>query len=60
MDKILKIHFDSFMEKGKLPLELKGLNGVKLFDDEELLKVWRSNFKVSLWKIKKATYLGEL
>ena len=34
MDKILKVHFDKFMEKGELPPELEELNGnVKLFDD---------------------------
>ncbi|MBU0535606.1 MAG: PD-(D/E)XK nuclease family protein, partial [Nanoarchaeota archaeon] len=45
MDMILKKHFDSFIGKG-LPPELKDLNReVKLFDNEELLKVWRSNFK---------------
>ncbi len=52
MDKILKIHFDSFMGKGELPPELKELKGVELFDDEELLKVWRSNFKGIQWKDK--------
>ena len=45
VDKILKEHFDSFMKKGKLPPELKHTNGYKLFDNEELLKIWRSNFK---------------
>lgn len=46
MDRILKDHFDKFMKKGELPPELQKLNSeVKLFDDEELLKVWRSNFK---------------
>ena len=50
MDKILKIHFDSFMEKGKLPPEIKELKDVKLFDDKELLKEWRSNFKGIPWK----------
>ena len=45
MDKILKIHFDTFMEKGTLPKELRELKGVKLFNDKELLKIWRSNFK---------------
>ena len=50
MDKILKEHFDRFMKKGELPPELRQLNGeVKLFDDEELLKVWRSNFKGIPW-----------
>ena len=48
MDKVLKEHFDSFMEKGELPPELKKqdcVNGCSLFDDTEKLKVWRSNFK---------------
>ena len=46
MDRILKIHFDSYIEKGELPPELEELEGdVKLFDDEELLKEWRNNFK---------------
>jgi hypothetical protein len=53
MDKILKEHFDRFMKKQQLPPELKGLNGeVKLFDNEELLKVWRSNFKGIQWTDK--------
>ena len=46
MDRILKIHFDSFRDKGLLPPELKDLNGeVKLFNDIELLKAWRNNLK---------------
>lgn len=45
MDSILKIHFDKFMEKSKLPPELKELKDCKLFDNKELLKTWRSNFK---------------
>jgi hypothetical protein len=45
MDKILKAHFDLFMEKGTMPPELKELKGVKLFSNKELLKIWRSNFK---------------
>ena len=54
MDKILKNHFDHFMRKGKLPPELQELNGrVKLFDNEELLKIWRSNFKGIQWTDKK-------
>ena len=55
MDKILKTHFDSFMEKGVLPPELCDngeCKGLKLFDDEEILKVWRSNFKGIQWKDK--------
>jgi hypothetical protein len=48
MDSILKKHFDKFCEKGLLPPELcdnKECKGCKLFDDAELLKTWRSNFK---------------
>jgi hypothetical protein len=53
MDKILKVHFDFFMKKGELPPELSELKGYKLFDDEELLKIWRSNFKGIQWTDKK-------
>ncbi len=53
MDKILKEHFDNFMRKGELPPELSELKGYKLFDDEELLKIWRSNFKGIQWNDKK-------
>lgn len=48
MDRILKVHFDSFLGKG-LPSELQGLDGVKLFDDMELLGVWRNNLKGIQW-----------
>src|SRR3989338_8737846 len=45
MDRILKIHFDSFIGKG-LPPELVKLGGkYKLFDDASLLAEWRNNFK---------------
>ncbi|MBI2672044.1 PD-(D/E)XK nuclease family protein [Candidatus Woesearchaeota archaeon] len=45
MDKILKEHFDRFMEKNELPPELKSsnINDYKLFNDKEKLKVWRNN-----------------
>ena len=53
MDRILKIHFDSFRDKGLLPPELKDLNGeVKLFNDIELLKAWRNNLKGIQWADK--------
>lgn len=55
MDKILKIHFDSFMEKNKLPPELcknKECKDLKLFNNKELLKEWRSNFKGIPWTDK--------
>jgi hypothetical protein len=48
MDKILKTHFDTFMEKGELPPEINehGVsNGYKLFDDKATLNIWRNNFK---------------
>src|SRR3989344_4333054 len=48
MDRILKVHFDKFRDKGELPPELcyhKHCEDMKLFDDEELLGEWRSNFK---------------
>ena len=58
MDKVLKEHFDRFMKKGKLPPELNSLNGeVKLFNHEELLKVWRSNFKGVQWTDKKGNLI---
>jgi len=49
MDKILKTHFDNFRDKGILPPELKELKGVKLFNDIELLEVWRNNRKGIQW-----------
>jgi len=55
MDKILKVHFDNFMEKGDLPPEIKeyGLNmGYKLFDDKAKLEIWRNNFKGIQYKDK--------
>ncbi|MFH1592959.1 MAG: PD-(D/E)XK nuclease family protein, partial [Candidatus Woesearchaeota archaeon] len=47
MDKILKEHFDRFMEKNELPPEIKDseCKTCKLFNDKEKLKLWRSNFK---------------
>ena len=49
MDKVLKEHFDRFMEKGELPPELReqecAKDGCKLFNDREKLRIWRSNFK---------------
>jgi hypothetical protein len=52
MDRVLKEHFDRFMKRGELPPELKEnshINGVKLFENEELLEVWRNNFKGIRW-----------
>jgi hypothetical protein len=51
MDRILKNHFDSFRDRGMLPPELRGLEGIKLFDDAGLLETWRNN-----WKPRKGFY----
>jgi CRISPR/Cas system-associated exonuclease Cas4 (RecB family) len=49
MDKILKEHFDRFMEKNELPPELKeedcARDGCQLFNNKELLKLWRNNLQ---------------
>jgi RecB family exonuclease len=48
MDRVLKEHFDRFMEKGELPPELREetlLEGCTLFTDKEKLKAWRNNFR---------------
>jgi hypothetical protein len=53
MDKILKTHFDKFRDKGQLPPELcnnEHCEDMKLFDDSELLKEWRNNFKGIRWE----------
>ena len=53
MDRILKAHFDNFMKKGKLPPEIREHHhtaGLKLFDNEELLKEWRNAFKGISWQ----------
>ena len=60
MDKILKIHFDKFRDKGQLPPELcdhKNCKNMKLFDDEELLKVWRNNLRGIQWEDKDGNLL---
>ena len=45
MDRILKIHFDLYRDKNKLPPELRKLKNVRLFNNTELLKIWRNNLK---------------
>ena len=55
MDGILKTHFDKFMKQGKMPPELcehDECQNLKLFDDEELLQVWRNNWKGISWEDK--------
>ncbi len=60
MDKILKTHFDKFMARGELPPEIKDhhhTKGLKLFDNEELLKIWRNNLKGISWTDSKGNNL---
>ena len=60
MDRILKIHFNKFMEKGQLPPEIcknGECKNMKLFDDHELLAIWRSNFKGIVYKDKQGNIL---
>lgn len=60
MDSILKVHFDKFMRKGELPPELckdNECNNMKLFDNEEKLKIWRSNLKGISWTDKEGNIL---
>jgi len=60
MDKILKVHFDKFRDNGELPPELcenDNCKGMKLFDDEDKLKIWQSNFKGIQFTDKKGNLL---
>jgi len=59
MDGVLKRHFDTFRERGKLPPELASLKGVKLFADKELLITWTNNRKGVRWTDKDGnTFMG--
>ena len=51
MDRIIKEHFDLYIGKNELPpeLEKEGIKA-KLFDDMELLKIWRNNRRGLQWK----------
>ncbi len=60
MDRILKNHFDKFMEKGQLPPELcenDHCQNLKLFNDKEKLGVWRNNWKGISFTDKKGNEL---
>ena len=57
MDKILKEHFDRFMKKGNLPPEVDKLQGYTLFNDVEMLKLWRNNFKGIMYTDEKSGIL---
>ncbi len=52
MDRILKIHFDRFRDRGEFPPELREqecVTGCKLFDDREKLKIWQNNLRGIQW-----------
>ncbi|MBW6442681.1 PD-(D/E)XK nuclease family protein [Patescibacteria group bacterium] len=60
MDKILKIHFDKFRKENKLPPELAEsieCSDMKLFENEELLKIWQDNRKGISWIDKEGNEL---
>ena len=60
MDRILKEHFDKFMEQGKLPPELAENSecaGLKLFNDKEKLAEWRNNRKGISWSDEEGNVL---
>lgn len=60
MDSILKVHFDKFRDKGELPPELcrdGECKNLKLFDDKEKMKTWRSNLKGISWTDKEGNVL---
>ena len=56
MDRIIKRHFDKFMEKGELPPELRGeecaSDGCRLFNDKAKLEIWRNARKGIQYKDK--------
>jgi len=60
MDRILKAHFDRFMERGELPPELcenYECRNLSLFEDKEKLAVWRNNLKGIVWKDRNGNVL---
>jgi hypothetical protein len=51
MDRILKVHFDAFRDRGELPPELEEIDGkTRLFEDVTLLDEWRNNFRGIAWE----------
>ena len=62
MDRILKNHFDKFRDKGEMPPELcenQTCQGIKLFEDKELLETWRKSTSYGLkWEREDGNILG--
>lgn len=60
MDKILKVHFNKFRDKGELPPELcnnEDCLNLKLFDDKEKLKIWQNNLRGISWEDEEGNIL---
>jgi hypothetical protein len=60
MDGILKHHFDKFRDKGTLPPELcshSHCDGLLLFNEPDLMKIWRNNLKGIQHKDKEGNIL---
>jgi hypothetical protein len=52
MDRVIKAHFDRFMEKKELPPEIRNhpdTKDLKLFDNKDLLELWRNARKGISW-----------
>ena len=60
MDRILKIHFDKFRDKGELPPELcenHECKDMKLFGDKPLLTKWQNNREGISWQDEEGNLL---
>ncbi len=60
MDRILKKHFNKFMEQGDLPPELRehpDCTEMKLFKNKEILETWQNNRRGITWTDEKGNLL---
>ncbi len=57
MDKLIKSYFDGFRKRKELPPELAQLNEVALYQNKDMLKIWRNNFKGIRWTDNKGNML---
>src|SRR3989344_4631467 len=60
MDKVLKTHFDKFMNKGELPPEIReyGIsNGYKLFDDKNQMDIYNFLLRKNGYETEDYSYL---
>jgi len=58
MDRKLKVYFDKYRKKGKLPPEIKGEVEGKLYDDLSKMDIWRANRKGLSWTDEKGNILA--